>query len=231
MTRTNLGLWAALLFSLSAHAQLSSVDGGLVVEDSNGLMYANTIGTNLSWLPGTGPETTAQWVAGLNAEDYGGYNDWTVATADGNDAPNTTTNQLGELFQSDCGNAAGGPISLSNAGKGCTSFTSLVSALQTSPYFGKGDQLFFSSSNYYGTCCNIYTTYWWAYGITPAYSFQAGWDYDTAFEGGLERADAIAVRGAPEIDVASAAGALALLIGSLVLFADRRRLEKSGGIG
>ncbi len=45
----------------------------------NGLMWANTVGLNVGWNPNGGAGTAQGWVAGLNAEDYGGYNDWTLA--------------------------------------------------------------------------------------------------------------------------------------------------------
>ena len=95
---------AAMVVSLNANAQLKSADHGSAVTDSNGLVGANTVGTSLSWSP-TGDSGSAQaWVAGLNASDYGGFNDWTLATGDGSVAANKTTNQLGELFYTDCGN-------------------------------------------------------------------------------------------------------------------------------
>jgi hypothetical protein len=186
-------------------------------------MFATDIGSGLTWLAGTGTETIAQWVGSLNAEDYGGYNDWSVATGAGTDAPNTTTNQLGELFQTDCGNAARSVL-------GCSSFSSLEAALNANRAGALGSQLFYSSSLSSATCCNIYTTSWWAYISEPAPigSYQAPWNYDTALEGRLENADAIAVRNAwsaPELDPTLLTSAATLLLGGLAIRSGRRRLS------
>jgi hypothetical protein len=222
-------LLAAMLVSVSAHAQLTSFDGGLAVEDNSGLMFANTIGSGLSWLA-TGYTGSAQaWVASLNSEDYGGYNDWTLASGDGNNAPNSTTNQLGDLFLSDCGNAAGGATSLTNPGKNCAAFTSLTTALQGRSH-APGSQIFYSGSLYSSTCCGTSTTSWWSYIVEPKASGQVPWNYDSSFYGKLEDADAIAVRDArtaPEISSGSATSAIGLLVGALVLWVSRRNRSPS----
>jgi hypothetical protein len=224
MLKRDLGLWMLVVTfaASSAHAQLTSLDGGVVLEDNSGLVVANTIGTGLDWLSGTDIETTAQWDASLNAEDYGGYNDWTVATGIGTDAPNTTTNQLAQIFQTDCGNAAGGLITTA----GCSSFTSLTTALQGESPRPPGYQIFFSSSLYGTACCDIYSTYWWAYITEPALSSQAPWNFDTDLAGRLEDADAIAVREAnpaPELNLSNLAGALLFLLASFAVAMDRAR--------
>jgi hypothetical protein len=221
MLKRDFAFCALVLASYAAHAQLTTVDGGAAVADSSGLMFATTIGNKLSWLPGTGPETTAQWVANLNAENYGGYSDWTVATGVGTEVPNTTTNQLAQLFLTDCGNAAGSAL-------GCASFSALNTIFQNGDgYHAPGTALFFSSSLYSATCCDIYSTYWWAYGSTQTMSYPLAYNYDSDFQGGgLEHADAIAVRvaWAPEIDASTAFGALLLLGGSLAVAIDRKRM-------
>jgi hypothetical protein len=215
-----LAIIAFLIAPLSAYAQLTTVDGGLAVEDSSGLMFSTAIGSNLTWLPGTGTTTISSWVAGLNAEDYGGYSDWTVATGVGTAAPNTTTNQLGELFQTDCGNVSGGALQ-------CASFSSLNTIFQNGDgNHNHGYALFYSSSLSSATCCDISTTSWWAYTVTPTSSGQTPWNYDTSFVGRLGRADAIAVRQvhpAPEIDPSLFATASIMLMGSLMIVIDRRR--------
>jgi hypothetical protein len=212
-----LAIVAFLVAPVGAYAQLTAVDGGLAMEDSSGLMFATAIGSNLAWLPATGSTTTSAWVAALNAEDYGGYNDWTVATGIGTDAPNTTTNQLGQLFQTDCGNAAGAALQ-------CSSFSALNSILRNGDgNHARGFALFYSSSLSSPTCCDINTTSWWAYISTPASSGQTRWNYDSSFAGVLGRADAIAVRQAPEIDPSLFASASIMLIGSLAVMLDRRR--------
>src|SRR5258708_28099097 len=74
MNRRILGLLAvaAMGCSLSANAQLTSADNGAAATDTHGLMWANTVGTNLTW-SSTGAAGNAQaWVAGLNASDDGG---------------------------------------------------------------------------------------------------------------------------------------------------------------
>jgi len=89
----------------------------------NGLMWANTVGLNLSW-SSTGAAGSVQgWVAGLNASDYGGYNDWTLATGNGSVGANTMTNQLGELFYTDCGNSVGTSTVFNKPGKKCTALS------------------------------------------------------------------------------------------------------------
>jgi hypothetical protein len=209
---------AVLAASFSAHAQLTPVDNGLAATDANGLMWANTVGTNLSG-PFSGASNSAQaWVNGLNASNYGGYSDWTLATGDASLGANTTTDQLGELFLTDCGNSSGQASSLSNAGHNCTALSNVNSAINQNN--GAGAVLF-SSSPYPvkgTTCCNFYT-YWWAYQTNL--SVNEPWNYDASFEGSL-KGDALAVREAPEIDPASAAGAITLLMGGIAVVRSRR---------
>jgi len=216
MNRRLLGLLAvaAMGCSLSAYAQLKSADNGAAATDANGLMWANTVGTNLSW-SSTGAAGSAQsWVAGLNASHYGGVNNWTLATGDGSVRANTMTNQLGELFYTDCGNSpsSSGNLSvLNNPGKKCTALSALNKVIGT-------PDIFFSGSAY-----SRLTGYWWVY-ETPG-SFQNLWNNDTNFNGMVGIGDALAVRkvtAAPEIDPASAASGLALLLGTLAVLRGRR---------
>ncbi len=125
---------AAMMASINAQAQLKSADHGAAVTDSNGLMWANTVGTFLSWSPTSGPGSAQAWIAGLNASDYGGFNDWTLATGDGSVAANKTTNQLGELFYTDCGNSVGTASVLNKAGKNCTALSALNSVIEYSQH-------------------------------------------------------------------------------------------------
>src|SRR5258708_18655251 len=61
MNRRILGLLAvaAMGCSLSANAQLTSADNGAAATDTHGLMWANTVGTNLTW-SSTGAAGSAQ---------------------------------------------------------------------------------------------------------------------------------------------------------------------------
>ena len=122
---------SATVCSGNARAQLKSADHGAAVTDTSGLMWANMVGTNLSWSATGGAGSAQAWVAGLNASDYGGFNDWSLATGDGNVAANTSTNQLGQLFYRDCGNVVGTASVLNNAGKNCTALSNLNSLLGT----------------------------------------------------------------------------------------------------
>jgi len=201
---------AAMVGSLSAHAQLKSKDHGAVVTDGNGLMWANTLGTDLSW-SATGDAGSAQaWVAGLNAGDYGGHNDWTLASGDGNVAANTSSNQLGELFYTDCGNSIGTSTVLKKPGKNCAALSALGSVIGS-------PQIIFSGSEYLPLAGQ---GYWWVY--TTPNSSQQPWNNDTNFNGMVGTGDALAVRAAPEIDPASAASGVALLLGSLAVLRGQR---------
>ena len=212
---------AAMVRSMNAHAQLKTADHGSAVTDSNGLMWANTVGTLLSWSP-TGEAGSAQaWVAGLNASDYGGFNDWTLATGDGSVGANTTTNQLGELFYADCGNSVGAASVLNNAGRNCTALSSLNSLIDT-------PSIFFSAS-VDPSLSNPFERSFWAY-QTPS-SVQVPWTNDTAFIGLVGLGDALAVRAAPEIDPSSAASGLALLFGSLAVLRGRRTATATAAVG
>ena len=210
-----LGLLAAglLMGPMAANAQLTSVDHGAAAIDANGLMWANTVGSNLTWSP-TGAAGSAQaWIAGLNASDYGGYNNWTLATGNGSAGVNTTTDQLGELFYKDCGNTAGTSTVLNNPGKNCGALSAVNTALNTNYSGVLPGAVFFSSSLYGTTCCNIYDTYWWVF--SSPFSSQGAWNYDTNF-GETLNGEAIAVR-TPEIDPASAASAFTLLLGGMAV--------------
>jgi hypothetical protein len=206
---------AAMVVSLSAHAQLISTDNGAAATDGNGLMWANTVGIDLGWsTSGVYTDTAQAWVASLNARDYGGYNDWRLATGDGSVGANTMTNQLGELFYTDCGNSVGQSTGLNNAGKNCTALSTLNRAIST-------PSLIFS-----GTAAPAFEsggdTAFWVFG-TPT-SAQVPWTNDTAFLGNVGRGDALAVREAPEIDPASAASGLTLLLGGMAVLRGRRKV-------
>jgi hypothetical protein len=209
MVKKNLGLLAvaAMVASFSARAQLTSV----TLEDNDGLMFANVVDTAEAGASGSlgGPSGQGQaWIAALNAQDYGGYNNWMMATGDSTYAPNNTTNQLGQLFGVDCAN-------MSN----CSSFTALTNSINAYPYF----QMMIGSSSLapyvpgcYGVGCG--STYY-------IYSL-AGGPGILAFDVQPAVMDVIAVRdvvAAPELDVSTAWTALTLLIGgTLVLMAPRK---------
>jgi hypothetical protein len=211
---------AALLASLSAHAQLTSVDHGAAAVDGHGLMWANTVGMDLTW-SATGASGSAQaWVAGLNTGRYAGFNDWTLASGNGSTGANTRTNQLGELFYTDCGNSLGSASVFNNPGRQCTALSAVNSVLST-------PALFFSGSLFGTACCNINNTFWWAY-LTPT-SNQQAWNFDTSFGLLVGRGDALAVRAIPEIDSTSIGSGLALLVGTLAVLRGRPRVRHEGG--
>jgi hypothetical protein len=211
---------AAMTASLSAHAQLTSVDHGAAATDSHGLMWANTVGTNLSWSPTGAAGSVQAWVAGLNASDYGGYNNWTLATGNGSVAANRTTNQLGELFYADCGNSPGTSSVLTHTGKNCTALSAVNTVINTNTNGVTNGGIFFSSSLYGTNCCDPNNTYWWSY-LTTNGNEQA-WNHDSQFGFIVGLGDALAVRAAPEIDPASAASGLTLLLGALAVLRGRR---------
>jgi len=196
MIRKDLGLLMALLFSISAHAQLTTVDGGAAVEDSTGLMFANDV---LS----AGGMSVAQpvgqaYAAGLDAENYGGYNDWTLITVP----------QAAQLFQIDCLN------------NGCAAFTTLT-AVSTF------DWVFPTSTptplldcppdivKQQGACPAGYWLYEPGPSLTGGSAFQPIFDstYSETF---------IAVREAPELNAGTAAAGLTLLLGAIAIRRERR---------
>ncbi len=227
MNRKFLGLLtvAAMAISFSANAQLVSS----VVTDSSGLMWANTVGVDVGWNPDGEAGTAQGWVAGLNAENYGGYNDWTLATGDGTAAPNTTTNQLGQLFNTDCGNTAGSFTSLTNPGKNCSALTAIQQkVLDPINLNASVNTLLILSSTpdlplteYTGTG-HILDYGYWTYSVVG--SGPAGFNQDTQYWGVVGLGDALAVRDAPEIDPASAASGLTLLLGGLAVLRGRRKV-------
>ena len=224
----------AMAVSLTAHAQLLSVDHGAAALDGHGLMWANVVGVNLAYFPPGGAGTGQGWVAGLNAAKYGGYNDWTFATGNGSFAPNTTTNQLGELFYGDCGNSVGTQTAMNKAGKNCTALSAVQNAVKAGTSNGTGgfpgDALFVANSGI-GPVRTGYPVGFWAF-FTPG-SSQGPWDSDTAFNGVVGEGFTLAVRAtrAPEIDPTSAGSALTLMFGVLAVAHGRRRWENTAGRG
>jgi hypothetical protein len=218
----------AMAVSLTANAQLLSVDHGAAALDGHGLMWANVVGVNLGYYPPGGAGTGQGWVAGLNAAKYGGYNDWTFATGNGSFAPNTTTNQLGELFYGDCGNSAGIQTVMNKAGKNCTALSAVKNAVSNGTGGFPGDALFVANSGI-GVIRPGYPVNFWAY-FTPG-SRQGVWDSDTVYNGVVGEGYALAVRSvhAPEIDPASEGSALTLLFGVLAVAHGRRRSENTAG--
>jgi uncharacterized repeat protein (TIGR03803 family) len=185
---------------LTANAQLISVDRGFAAIDRNGLMWANAIGLDLFWSP-TGGEGTAQgWISSLNASNFGGYNDWTLATGDASRVSNgnTTTNQLAELFFEDCGNSPSTDTnvisSLNNPGYDCTALSAVNAFfIDGAPPLLPGYAIFYSASiagyDYYGAT-------WWVF-ITTG-NDQTEWDYDDDYNGENSGA-ALAVRRIPPL--------------------------------
>jgi hypothetical protein len=224
MNRTIQGLLAvaAMTASLSAHAQLKSVDHGAAAIDENGLMWANTVGINLTWsLSPVYPDSAQAWIAALNASDYDGHNDWMLPTAVEFGVGNTTTDQLGELFYTDCGNSFGTATSLNIPGKKCTALSAVVNAINTGTNGMPGD-VNFSSGTSLGLARGQGYWSWVTYSTTS--SSEGYWDGDTNNNGIVGRGDTLAVRRAPEIDPASAASGLTLLLGGLAVMRGKRRI-------
>lgn len=225
MSRTILGLIAIAALTTSLNARASSV-----VTDSNGLMWANTVGINLGWSQSPIYTDTAQaWIAGLNASGYGGYNDWMLATGDGSVAPNTTTNQLGELFYSDCGNSVGSFTTLNHAGKNCTALSAIQNVINADD-LSKSMRLnlIVSATAYHPLDEQFGQQGFWAYQIDD--SSQRVTTTDTLVDGVVGRGDALAVREvrAPEIDPASATSGFTLLLGGLAVLRGRRKVDGNG---
>jgi hypothetical protein len=222
MNRKFLGLLAAaaLAVSFNARAQLTSVDNGLALEDRDGIMFANTVigcGAGCSGSLGGPNGGGAAWVATLNAEDYGSYKNWTLATGNATFAPNNTTNQLGELFGVDC-------AAFSN----CLPFTAMISNLLP---FADGGIITFGSSSvapYVPGCGGVGcgSTYYIYSLVTDSVLGKSGGGI-LAFDAQPFYEEALAVRdvaAAPEINPASAASGLTLLLGGLAVLRGRRRI-------
>jgi hypothetical protein len=141
-----------------------------------------------------------------------------LATGDGSVAANTVTNQLGELFYTDCGNSIGTSSVLNKARRNCTALSALSSVIGS-------PQILFSGSEYLPLAGQ---GYWWVY-QTPN-SSQQPWNNDTNFNGMVGTGDALAVRAAPEVDPASAASGLALLFGCLAVLRGRRTARSAEAI-
>ena len=219
---TGLMAVGAMMVSLSAHAQLTSTDNGAAATDANGLMWANTVGVNLGWsTSGVYTDTAQAWVAGLNTSNYGGYNNWMLATGDGSVGANAMSNQLAELFYTDCGNSLGQTTALNNSGRNCTALSALTSVISTPTIFFSGSASILNGGS---------DTFFWMY-QTPA-SNQGLWTNDTVFSGGglplVGLGDALAVRAvsAPEIDPTTAFSGLTLLLGTLVVMGSRRNAHR-----
>jgi uncharacterized repeat protein (TIGR03803 family) len=170
---------------LAAYAQLTSVDRGFVAIDRNGLMWANAVGENLYWTPTGGTGTAQGWVAGLNASNFGGYNDWMLASGDASRSStgNTTTNQLAELFVTDCGNAPSSDnqatTSLNNPGFDCTALSAVDAFLiHGAPQLPPGYAIFYSAS---GAGFDFYGTTWWVFTTTG--NDQMEWDHNGDYNG------------------------------------------------
>ena len=180
---------AALLYSVTTYAQLKPVDQRAAAIDAAGLTWANTIGLNLAWNPAGGPGTAQAWVANLNAIDYGGYDDWTLPTEDLTAPPNTTTNQLGELFYTDCGNTAGQQTVLTIPTKNCRALSALKAAIQAGTNGFSGDILI-SSGTLLGVDAGV--DVWGVYDTSS--SSLRGWSGDSSYVGVVGRGDVLAVR-------------------------------------
>lgn len=232
MNRFLHGLWAAaaMTVSLSAHAQLTSVDGGAAAVDGKGLMWANTLGAEnsesgpLFWSASAAAGSAQAWVAGLDASDYGGYSDWTLASGNGSVGANTTTNQISELFNVDCGNASGSATQFGNAGKSCSALSSVVNAKPMSDIFGSS--LFLTST---AIPCSDPSHCFYAYDTSSSSS--RFWTGDTNYSSYSGEGYALAVRkvSAPEVDPKAAIAAFALLFGSLTVIRGRKFKARQDG--
>jgi len=161
----------ALLAPLAAHATLTAVtqDGGAMVSDSVlNVTWADVASpSGLTWSPTAATGSVQAWIASLNAEDYGGFNDWTLATGDGtftagstnctnNWAPNsshfgcgastsTTNNQLDNLFINELGNVAGDGITITGP---FTHLSTTTNYWSSSPFSGGSTWQFDTSFGY-----------------------------------------------------------------------------------
>jgi hypothetical protein len=219
MNRKFLGLLAAaaLAISFNAHAQLTSVDNGLAVLDTDGLMFANIVQGNIS---GGSPGNGAAWVATLNTEDYGGYNNWTFATGNATHAPNNTNNQLGQLLLVDCAVS-------------CSAFTALTAAAASGENPATG-MLIMSASDAPppSFCagesimnCGGYSSYAYIYHSPESGTIGESWFSDNSWNGSAY-GNGIAVRdvvAAPELNVSAAMNALTLLIGGALVLRSSRK--------
>jgi hypothetical protein len=136
-----LPLSAALLFSAgmpAAHATLTPALGGQVVNDTDlnitWLANANLAATNTFGVSGIDPSgymhsyTATLWIDAMNAANYLGYNDWRLPTTLQPDATcggqsggvssgyGCTGSEMGHLFYTELGGAAGSSIQDTNNG-------------------------------------------------------------------------------------------------------------------
>jgi hypothetical protein len=112
---------AFVLSPVAANAQLTAVtvDGDQMVSDATlDVTWADVASPLVSWSASGAPGSAQAWVASLNTEDYGGYDNWMLATGDPTyttgscgtgcgASTSATANQLDYLFINELGNTPG----------------------------------------------------------------------------------------------------------------------------
>ena len=215
------------LASISAHAQVVSEDHGLVAVDRAGLMWANLVGNqvffdSLSAAAGSGQA----WINELNSTRYGGYSDWALPTGNYAVAPNATTNQLEELFYTDCGNSPGKPTVMSRCGA-LSNVNHAIVANLTGTQLGAGNTMFMSRTLLDPFPCTALVASSGGCGYaaySTAFSNITYWTNDSSNRGLVGLVDALAVRHAvqaPELDAGTASAALVLLVGGMLVMRAR----------
>ena len=210
----------ALVASAGAHADLmTSVSGGAAVYDATTnltwVSNANLAATNTFGVGGINPAgmswaTANSWIAGMNAANYLGYNNWALPTTL---QPDTT-----------CSIQGGG----SSSGFGCTG--SQMGNLFYNALGGvAGSSITTTHNANYNLFSNVQSDIYWS-GTEYALSTKGAWDFD--FYSGLQDVPlkdnifyALAVRpGQGGAAVPEPAGLALFGIGLLGLMAGRRRL-------
>ena len=99
-----------MLFGVSAHATLVDMNDGTVYDTDTQLSWlqnANTAGTQMTW------DQAVAWAASLNSgSGFAGLTGWRLPNADPVCGANNncTNSEMGHLYYTELGNAAGGPL-------------------------------------------------------------------------------------------------------------------------
>lgn len=110
-------LTVILGISVSAHAALVDIGGGLIYDDDRDITWLQD--ANYAQTSDYEADGTMTWATAMTwAEDlvYGGYTDWRLPTAlnsdgTGPDADYSNGSEMGHLYYTELGNPAGGPLS------------------------------------------------------------------------------------------------------------------------
>jgi len=201
MNRVSLGLVALALQwgPLVANAALISADGGLVVDDPDAnLMWSSNVAGVLA-----SPSAAQTWISGLNASDYGGYNDWRLPTtvdsypASAGTNPDQSSSEMAHLFYGELGQISGSQITA-------------VHSADYSLFSGLSDNVFWS-----GTVYSANPAYQWAFDPNN------GSQYYVPANGGASAA--LAVRSLNPVPLPASAWLLLSGLGGLGFAGWRRR--------